>query len=156
MTDDAGVRILVAGARAVAREQDRRAALEALLATLAEPLGIASGAVFVREGTGDGLVLAGATGLPEPAAAALSEAVGNPLHPVTRTLAEPAPTFNVRPTAPGGPALRSHLPLIVGQGGTHQVLGVLALAHQEPVGPPVEPILAAVSDLAAVVVARTG
>ena len=58
-----------------------------------------------------------------------------PGHPVARTMHETMPTFDVLPTGPGGPALRSHLPLVVTRGGTDSVLGVLALAHDAPIDP---------------------
>ena len=67
---------------------------------------------------------------------------------------ETTPTFDVLPTGAGGPALRSHLPLVVTRGGTDSVLGVLALAHDEPIDPEMRPILQAVADLAAVAVER--
>ncbi len=38
-------------------------------------------------------------------------------------------TFNVTPMAPGGPALRSHVPLLVERGGWWRAVGVLAVAH---------------------------
>jgi GAF domain-containing protein len=67
---------------------------------------------------------------------------------------ETTPTFDVMPTVPGGPALRSHLPLVVTRGGTDTVLGVLALAHGEPIDSELRPVLQAVADLAAVAVER--
>ena len=67
---------------------------------------------------------------------------------------ETTPTFDVLPTAPGGPALRSHLPLVVTRGGTDSVLGVLALAHDVPIDPAMRPVLQAVADLAAVAIER--
>ncbi len=67
---------------------------------------------------------------------------------------ETTPTFDVLPTGAGGPALRSHLPLVVTRGGRDSVLGVLALAHDEPIDPEMRPVLQAVADLAAVTVER--
>ena len=67
---------------------------------------------------------------------------------------ETSPTFDVAPTVPGGPTLRSHLPLVVTRGGTDAVLGVLALAHDAPIEAEERPILRAVADLAAVVLER--
>ena len=88
------------------------------------------------------------------ALAALAEAVTNPNHPIARTIATPKPTFNVLPTAPGGPVLRSHLPLIVTRAGTDTVLGVLALAHDRPFEPEEWPVLQAGADLAAIAIER--
>lgn len=41
------------------------------------------------------------------------------------------PTFNVRPMNPGGPALRSHLQVVVLRNGRPTVVGVLAVAHED-------------------------
>jgi hypothetical protein len=65
---------------------------------------------------------------------------------------EPAPTFDVQPTVPGGPALRSHLPLIVGPEGADAVLGVIALAHHRPLDTQGRLLLEATADLAAVAI----
>jgi hypothetical protein len=67
---------------------------------------------------------------------------------------ETTPTFDVLPTGAGGPALRSHLPLVVTRGGTDSVLGVLALAHDKPIDPAMRPVLGAIADIAAVAVER--
>ena len=48
---------------------------------------------------------------------------------MARRLVDDEPTFDVLPMAPGGPKLRSHLPLIAGDGGA---VGVLAVAHDSP------------------------
>jgi GAF domain-containing protein len=50
--------------------------------------------------------------------------------------------------------LRSHLPLIVTRGGTETTVGVLALAHDDPINKSARPILEAVADLAAVAIER--
>ena len=65
-------------------------------------------------------------------------------------------TVDVRPMAPGGPALRSHVPLTVTRDGRTSVLGVLALAHEAPLGPDAVELLDAAADLAAVALERTG
>ena len=93
--------------------------------------GVESAAVFVlRRGSPD-LELAGAAGIEGPPLAGLIAAVRNPEHPIKRSLADDGPTFNVQPMAPGGPALRSHLPLIALRDGRQVAVGVLAVAHQE-------------------------
>ena len=103
--------------------------------------GIASAAVFVvRPGSTD-LELAGAAGIEGPALEALVAAIQNPDHPINRTLADDGPSFDVRPTAPGGPALRSHLPLIAQRDGRHSAVGVLAVAHEESLNPDVQRVL---------------
>jgi hypothetical protein len=70
------------------------------------------------------LVLAAAAGIEGPPLDTLVAAVQNPMHPIARALHDTEPTFDVRPINPGGPALRSHLPL--------DRLGVLAVAHHAP------------------------
>src|ERR1700704_475832 len=93
--------------------------------------GIASAAIFVlRPGSPD-LELAGAAGIEGPPLAGLIAAVRNPEHPIKRSLADDAPPFNVQPMAPGGPALRSHLPLLAQRDGRRVAVGVLAVAHEE-------------------------
>lgn len=83
---------------------------------------IESAAIFVVDPFSGGLVLAAAAGIEGPPLDALVAAVQNPMHPIARALHDTDPTFEVRPINPGGPALRSHLPL--------DGLGVLAVAHQ--------------------------
>ena len=78
----------------------------------------------------------------------------NPGHPIRRTFSDPIATFDVTPMNPGGPALRSHLPLIVLRDGADRVVGVLALAYDRPIDPDQKPTLEAVADLAAVAIDR--
>ena len=100
------------------------------------------------------LEIAAAIGLGDPAA--LAAAVRDPAHPVTRTATERTAGFDVRPLAAGGPALRSHLPLIVGIGDQGVVVGVLAVAHDQPMDDEACATLEAVADLAAVTIASDG
>src|SRR4051812_22258529 len=94
--------------------------------------GIASAAVFlVPTGSAD-LALVAASGIEGAALYALSAAVLRPGHPIAQTLHDGVATFDVSPTAPGGPALRSHLPIIEPRDGGSTCVGVLAVAHQEP------------------------
>ena len=83
--------------------------------------GIASAVIFVPRPGAGGLDLAAAAGIDGPPLEGLAAAAQDPDHPVARAVTDAEPTFDVRPINPGGPALRSHLPL----GG----LGVLAVAH---------------------------
>lgn len=152
MPSSAALEILGAGARALARDDRPEPTLLAVLQPLADQLGIGSAAVFVTEGQTERLEIAASIGLGDPSA--LAVAVRNPAHPIARTLAERSAAFDVRPMTPGGPALRSHLPLIVGAGDGGVIVGVLALAHDRPTGPDERAILAAVADLAAVAVQR--
>jgi hypothetical protein len=90
-------------------------------------------------------------GLDDTALAGLSRAIRNPAHPIPRSAATRIATFDVMPTVPGGPALRSHLPLVITRNGSETVLGVLALAYDRPLDEPTRSILTAVADLAATV-----
>ena len=93
--------------------------------------GVQSAAIFfVPPGT-SAPQLATAAGIAGPALDDLVAAVRNPDHPVTRALTDEGPTFDVLPMAPGGPKLRSHLPLVSDRG---EIVGVLAVAHDLPLG----------------------
>ena len=153
-TDVAARAALVAGAAALAHGDDQALGLRTLLDAVARPLGIASGAIVVRDRSGTGLEIVASYGLDAAAAAGLAEAMQRPDHPVTMTFEATAPTYDVAPMNPGGPRLRSHLPLIVTRGRTPRVLGVLALAHDDEIAPEAKPIIGAAADLAAARIER--
>ncbi len=77
-----------------------------------------------------------------------------PSHPVARTAADGLAAFDVLPMAPGGPKLRSHVPLVARVDGGDRILGVLAVAHDAPMTPQAG-LLEAIADLAAAVVRDT-
>jgi hypothetical protein len=104
---------------------------------------IESAAIFVARTGSPEVDLAAAAGISGPPLDGLVAAVRDPMHPIRRAMDDAAPTFDVRPTNPGGPALRSHLPL----GGQ----GVLAVAHDQPID---QPGRAALIDLASVATDR--
>ena len=151
---DAARQILVVGAAAVARGDDLGSSLRLVLEAIAGPLQVGSAAVVVVDPMADRLDIAASHGLGDEAAAGLAAAVNRPGHPIARTVADAVASFNVLPTAPGGPALRSHLPLVVRRDGADTVLGVLALAHDRPFEADAWPLLRAGADLAAVAVER--
>ena len=91
--------------------------------------GVQSAAVFYVVPGSSALQLAAAAGIQGPALDGLVAAVRNPDHPVARALTDDGPTFDVLPIAPGGPKLRSHLPLVTDRG---EIVGVLAVAHDTP------------------------
>ncbi len=95
---------------------------------------VQSAAIFLAAAGSSVLELATAAGIDGPPLEGLVQAVRNPAHPVARALTDDGPTFDVLPVNPGGPRLRSHLPLAVNRDGTRSVLGVLALAHDTPLG----------------------
>ncbi len=154
MPDSPAREILVTAARALAHAEGLGPSLQALVDAVAVQVGAASAAIVTVEGQPDRLVIAATYGLGEAARAGLAEAMRNPAHPIARTVASAAATFNVLPTVPGGPALRTHVPLIVTRHGADTVLGALALAHDAPIDPAVRPLLLASADLAAVAVER--
>jgi len=94
---------------------------------------VQSAAIFAV-GAAGALELAGAAGIEGAPLAGLVAAVQQPGHPVARAVDDPGPTFDVTPMNPGGPSLRSHLPLRADGDAAHTV-GVLALAHDQPLGP---------------------
>jgi uncharacterized damage-inducible protein DinB len=109
---------------------------------------IESAAVFVAVPPAGTLALVAAAGIQGPPLAGLVAAVQNPEHPVARAVHDSGPSFDVEPMNPGGPALRSHLPLASGD-----TLGVLAVAHDKPLD---ENARAALTKLAAAVQLPTG
>jgi hypothetical protein len=152
MPNDVAREILIAGAHAIAHVDGLRPTLQALLDPIASD-DVGSAAIVIA-GQGGALEIAASFGLDDAAQAGLAAAIGRATHPIARTMHETSPTFDVLPTAPGGPALRSHLPLVVTRGGTDSVLGVLALAHDALIDPAMRSMLQAVADLAAVAVER--
>ena len=153
MSSQAAREILVRGARAIARS-DPGQGLDDLLAVIAEQLDVESAVIVIVVDAPERLSIVASTGLAEPAIAGLAEALRNPAHPIARTVGDPGPSFDVLPTAPGGPALRSHLPLAVARGGSETVLGVLALAHHRPLDAESRELLQAAADLAAIAIER--
>jgi GAF domain-containing protein len=160
MSDEPARAILVAGGRALAHTAGLEASLEVLLRAITEQLDVDTAVIVASGEDGHGgsatdeLRIVAAVGLGEPAATGLTEAMRKPQHPIRRTAASPTTTIDVPPTQPGGPALRSHVPLTVTRAGSVVVLGVLALAHQDPLGAASQPILEAAADLAAVAMER--
>jgi hypothetical protein len=146
--------ILIAGAGALARTDEPGESLTVILDALCEQFGASSGAIVVVERPSGGLGIAASFGLGAEAAAGLAHAIENPGHPIARTIATPVPSFNVLPTVPGGPVLRSHVPLTVTRSGADVVLGVLALAHDRPLDEETWPVILAGADLAAVAIER--
>jgi hypothetical protein len=151
---DAAREILVAGATALAHVDGLEPGLQVLTDVLAREADAGSAVIVIVGGQAGGLEIAASFGLGDAARTGLAAAMQDPRHPIARTAATAEAGFDVLPTAPGGPALRSHLPLVITRGGTRTVLGVLALAHERPIPPTLRPLLQAGADLAAVVIER--
>ena len=113
----------------------------------------ASAVIFVAAPGSRDLELAAAAGVDGAPLDALVGAVRNPDHPVTRTLSAAEPAFDVRPTAPGGPALRSHVPVRRSGDGATAAIGVLAVAHESPTSEADRRQLVALADQAASAIA---
>lgn len=153
MADSQASDVLLQGVHDLAGGRAVEAILDGLLTRIAAAAGAGSGAILIADAVPNELRIVASLGLDADAAAGLTAAVRNPAHAVARTLATGETGFDVLPGAPGGPALRSHLPLIVERDGTERVVGVLALAHDRPIEPALRPILVGVADLAAVAIA---
>jgi hypothetical protein len=156
MAESQATDVLLLGIHDLARGRAVDAVLDGLLARIAAATGAGSGAILIADGVSNELTIVASVGLGADAAAGLTAAVRNPLHAVARTFATGETGFDVLPATPGGPTLRSHLPLIVERDGTERVVGVLALAHDRPIEPELRPIFVGVADLAAVAVAIAG
>jgi hypothetical protein len=120
--------------------------LQALLDSITGRVDSAAIVVPRRNGS---LEIAATVGLDEASTAGLAAAIGRPTHPIARAMHETDPTFDVLPTVPGGPALRSHLPLVVVRDGIAMTLGVLALAHDRLIDAAERPIFEGVANSAA-------
>ena len=123
--------------------------LQVILLSATENLHVGSAAFFVRAPDSTGLVVAAAAGISGAALEGLAAAVRDPTHPIARTLVDGEATFDVAPRAPGGPALRSHLPLLADHGGRQATLGVLAVAHENPLDEDARRALVELADRAA-------
>jgi len=150
MSDDTAREILVKGARALAHVDGLESSLQVLIDAVSERLEIGSVVIAGADPDQPGILVS--VGLDDAARAGLSRAIGNPAHPIPRTAATRIATFDVLPTVPGGPALRSHLPLVITRNGSEAVLGVLALAYDRPLDEPTRSVLTAIADLAAVAI----
>jgi hypothetical protein len=116
--------------------------------------GIESAVVLtVQRGSAD-LELAAAAGIEGPALDGLAAAVRSPGHPISRTFRDGTAAYDVKPTAPGGPALRSHLPLVAREGGRQTANGVLAVAHRHSLDADARRELEGLADTAAALVGR--
>jgi hypothetical protein len=111
--------------------------------------GIESAVIFATPGASADLALVAAAGVEGPPLERLAEAVRNPAHPIALTAAQGTAEFDVTPIAPGGPALRSHLPLLADGHDGNTVLGVLAVAHQDSLDPETRRRLAELAGAAA-------
>jgi hypothetical protein len=100
-----------------------------IVSSAVERAGVESAAIFIAGDGSGSLELAAAAGVEGEALERLVAAVRDRAHPIARTLADATASFDVAPVAPGGPALRSHVPLLVDGSDPARAVGVLAVAH---------------------------
>jgi hypothetical protein len=117
---------------------------------------IGSAAIFVARPDSAERELGGVARIDGPALDGLRAAVRNPDHPIRRSMLDDGPTFDVRPMNPGGPALRSHLPLLATGEGRQTAIGVLAVAHDRPLDTATRDALEALAARAATLAATGG
>jgi hypothetical protein len=117
--------------------------------------GIESAVIFAVRPDASELELVAAAGIEGPPLERLATAVQNAAHPIRRAVSDDGPTFDVQPTAPGGPALRSHLPVVTRRDGRPTVVGVLAVAHQLSLDPGPRGVLERLADEAESLLAPT-
>ena len=128
--------------------------LEGLVQSAIAEAGVESAVIFSAPPGSTALELAAAAGIEGPALDGLTAAVRSPGHPISRTFRDETAAYDVEPTAPGGPALRSHLPLVAREDGRHTVIGVMAVAHQHSLDADARLALEGLADAAAALVSR--
>jgi diguanylate cyclase (GGDEF)-like protein len=152
--DDA-LDVLSRAADALARDGRIDHSLERLLAALTDGVGARSAVILGQDPDRPTIEPVASFGLDDATLQALTTAVAElPEHPIRRAIADGAAAFDVQPVRPGGPALRSHLPLVVKRDAVDLPLGVLAIAHDQPLDESRRRIATAVAGLAAVALDR--
>lgn len=144
--------LLLAAIRAVARSGDPDATLDELLEIVLRATGAERVAAFLWDADQGGLALAGARGYPPDDLPALEDAVGAADHPVQLAAQERIQTTS-KPTKAGGRVLAAW-PIVIGRDGIEEPIGALALEGDAAPDPDVAERVAALTDLAAVVVDR--
>jgi hypothetical protein len=137
---------------AMARQDDPD--LECLVQSAIAEAGVESAVIFSAPPGSTALELVAAAGIEGPALEGLAAAVRNPGHPISRTFRDETAAYDVEPTAPGGPALRSHLPMVAREDGRQRVTGVMAVAHQHGLDADARRALEGLTDTAASLVGR--
>lgn len=151
MPDDRALEVLTRGADALARSGRIEVALEQLLSVVVDAVHARSAVVFGQDPDRAAVEPIVAVGLDEAALAAFAATVAETQdHPIRRTIAEGAATFDAKPRAKGASGLRSHLPLVVTRDEVDLPLGVLAVAHDHPLDDEARRLLTAAAQLAAV------
>lgn len=135
-------------------QRSRPRGLQEVVRSAIAEAGVESAVIFSSLPGSAALELAAAAGIEGPALDGLAAAVGSPGHPISRTFRDGTAAYNVEPTAPGGPALRSHVPLVARDDDRQTVKGVLAVAHQHSLDADARRALDRLADTAAALVGR--
>lgn len=142
--------LLLAAIRAVARSGDPDGTLDELLEIGLRAAGADRAAAFLWVAEPGGLLVAGSRGYSQEELPALEAAVGAPGHAVQLAAQE-----RIQTTSKGaGGRVISAWPIVVGRDGIEEPIGALALEGDSAPGPDVSERLAALADLAAIVVDR--
>lgn len=142
--------LLLAAIRAVARSGDPDATLDELLEICLRAAGAERAAAFLWVADQGGLALAGSRGYPPDDIPSLEAAVGSAEHAVQLAAQERIQTTS---KADGGRVL-SAWPIVVGRDGIEEPIGALAVEGPAAPEADVAQRVAAIADLAAVVVDR--
>ena len=142
--------LLLAAIRAVARSGDPDATLDELLEIGLRAAGADRAAAFLWVTEPGGLAVAGSRGYPQAELPALEAAAAAPDHAVQLAAQERIQTTS---QGPDGRVL-SAWPIVVGRDGIEEPIGALAVEGEAAPGPGVTERLAALADLAAIVVDR--
>jgi diguanylate cyclase (GGDEF)-like protein len=154
VSDDA-LNVLTRAADALARDGRIDRSLEQLLAALTDAVGAQSAVIFGQDPDRPTVEPIASHGLDPASLESLTNAVTSlSEHPIRRSIAEGSVGFDVKPLQAGGPALRSHLPLVVTRDEVDLPLGVLAIAHEKPLTGGQRRTATAVAQLAAVALDR--
>ena len=143
--------LLLAAIRAVARSGDPDATLDELLEIVLRATGAERTAAFLWDTERGGLAVAGARGYPADDLPALEDAVGAADHPVQLAAQERIQTTS-QPGKDGG--VLAAWPIVVGREGIEEPIGALAIEIGAMLEADVAERVAALADLAAVVVDR--
>ena len=154
MSDDA-LNVLIRAADALVRDRRIDRSLEQLLAALNDAVGAESAVIFGQDPDRPTVEPIASHGLDAASLESLTAAVTSLSdHPIRRSITEGSVAFDDAPIREGGPALRSHLPLVVTRDEVDLPLGVLAIAHQNPFNDAQRRIATAIAQLAAVALDR--
>lgn len=152
------LRVLAAGASALARGGNIDATVEAILRAAAEAAEAPVAAVFLQDPDLGSLQLAAVRGMPEEAAVAFADEVaGDPEHPIARAAREGTPAVGrVGATPDGSTMTGADLPLVVVRDGIDLALGVASFGWfgEHRIDDDEAMLLAAAADLVAAAIDR--